>query len=147
MATLTEEDQVYIEICNSLAKLAHCSHRNVGAIIVDEEGKIVGHGYNRTPPDLPFCADGGCRRGLLPPGEGRPDYADCTSMHAEWEALLMAGPFFAHGATMYINSFPCAICFKMIVGARIGRLIWRKIDGTLDQTILPSTEDLEGTRR
>ena len=47
---------------------------------------------------------------------------NCIGVHAEQNALLQAGRD-AEGATLYVNAFPCKICAKLIINARIKRVV------------------------
>jgi dCMP deaminase len=117
-----------IMVCRSLASLARCTHRDVGAIIAIEyhgNVRIVGHGYNRGPKDKPTCIEGGCPRGTLPPGQGQPDYSDCITVHAEMAAMLMAGSALCGGATLYVNSEPCFMCYRVAKSVGIARVVWQ----------------------
>ena len=47
---------------------------------------------------------------------------NCIGVHAEQNALLQAGRD-AEGATLYVNAYPCKICAKLIINARIKRVV------------------------
>jgi len=121
---MTRQDHSFLSVARAFATRANCSHRNVGAVVVSD-GCIIGHGYNKGPDYKITCIQGGCPRGLLPPGEGKQDYSDCITVHAEVAALLMAGTFAAQGATLYVNSEPCFMCYRIAEGAGITRVVWQ----------------------
>lgn len=56
------------------------------------------------------------------PGEG--DYADCTAIHAEANAIIRAGRDRCQGATIYVTRKPCDPCMRLILAAGIIRVIW-----------------------
>jgi dCMP deaminase len=128
----TADDITFMKIAGDFGEFAKCTHRNVGAIIVDRHGQLVGHGFNNIPGKAPRCIDGGCDRGMKPSGEGDPHYMDCESVHAEAGAIWMAGVS-SIGATMYVNSYPCFPCMKLILGARIGRLVHKSEEGHIHE--------------
>ena len=111
-------------VARSIATLARCTHRNVGAVVVADD-RIVGHGYNKGPENRATCINGGCPRGTLPPGQGASDYSDCITVHAEVFAITMAGSAFCTGATMYVNSEPCFMCYRIAEGAGLYRVVWQ----------------------
>lgn len=123
------EDRAFIAVCRSLATLARCTHRDVGAVVVNyglsTEGRIVGHGYNHGPDNKPTCIEGYCPRGTLPPGQGASDYSDCITVHAELSAMIMASEALCEGATLYVNSEPCFMCYRVAEASKIARLVWQ----------------------
>jgi dCMP deaminase len=56
-------DEYYMDIAQAVAKRGDCTRRQVGAVIVDLENRIVSTGYNGTPPGGPSCLKGDCPRG------------------------------------------------------------------------------------
>jgi deoxycytidylate deaminase len=127
----TNRDRTFMEVARALSMMAWCTHRNVGAVVVAQEAgeyRIVGHGYNKGPDRKAICTMGGCPRGQLPPGEGKNDYSDCISVHAEVMAMLMAGSIFCNESTLYVNSEPCFMCYRIAEGSGIARIVW-KTDG------------------
>lgn len=129
MATFTPVDQVMMQVARNFSSLANCTHRNVGAVVVSHDGRIWGHGYNRAADRHKNCSDGGCPRGLLPAGEGRPDYSDCITVHAEVNAIKMAGDSLCEGSSLYVNSYPCLMCWRIAEGSGLWRVIWAEDDG------------------
>jgi dCMP deaminase len=120
-----EQDRDAIAACRSLAAKARCTHRNVGAIVISFGGVISGHGWNKGPEGRPACVDGGCLRGQLPPGQGASDYSDCITVHAEVNAMLMSGLSYCNGSTLYVNSEPCFMCYRIAEVAGIFRVVWQ----------------------
>lgn len=118
------EDRAFMGVARSFATLARCTHRNVGAVVV-ADGRVIGHGYAKGPDYKPTCLEGGCERGKLPAGQGKSDYSDCITVHAEVRAIVMAGEVFCNGATMYVNSEPCFMCYRVAEDAGIYRVIWQ----------------------
>jgi len=112
-------------VAKSISGLARCTHRNVGAVVVSSEGRILGHGYAKGPYGQPTCIQGGCPRGKLPAGQGKSDYSDCITVHAEVGAIVMASPQFWHAATLYVNSEPCFMCYRVAEGSGIYRVVWQ----------------------
>ncbi len=47
---------------------------------------------------------------------------NCIGVHAEQNALIQAGRE-AAGATLYVNSYPCKICAKLIINAGVKKVV------------------------
>ncbi len=110
-----------------LARFSTCSRRQVGAVLVNRENKIVGEGYNGVRSGAVHCVDGGCPRGSL-------SYADapagsdynafpCHAIHAEHNAILLAGVERARGGTLYVTDQPCTQCQNLIDHVGIERVV------------------------
>ena len=135
---ITGTDEQFLTICDTVASEEYCTHRNVGAVVVEPDStygpKVRGQGRNTTVPvNGPLCFEGGCARGQLPRGEGAADYSDCSAVHAEFAAIFSAGPEGCRGATLYVNSLPCTMCWKMIGYSGLARVVWRGADGKVIQ--------------
>lgn len=139
MITVEEED--ILDRCDELSKEKYCSHRNVGAIIVDKDGNEMGKGRNiGVPFSNVSCADGSCPRGLLPAGRGSADYSDCIAVHAEFfaiaQALRRSGLHGIVGSTMYVNSLPCSMCIKQCMAVGVIRIVWHDEAGGAGERLL-----------
>lgn len=61
--------------------------------------------------------DGVCPR--TREGADLSSYTNCVSVHAEASILLAAGLGRAQDSTLYVTSFPCWDCAKLIVHSRV----------------------------
>jgi dCMP deaminase len=80
-------------------------------------------GYNGAPAGLRHCIDMGCIRNekKIPSGE-KQEY--CRGVHAEQNALIQAEDRDKlNGATLYCTHTPCLMCVKMILNAKIKRVV------------------------
>lgn len=105
-------------------KSANCLRHKIGAIIADENRRIISTGYNGTPGNFQPCNEGGCKRCWdvkIPSGE-RLD--ECICIHAEESALLEAGRRRCAGSTLYITHSPCRSCAKKIIHMGIKKVIF-----------------------
>lgn len=118
-------DEIYLEMAKVLAGRAACTRRQVGALVVDADGRIVASGYNGAPSGEKHCTDGGCPRGMLSRDEcaTRSAYDNCVAIHAEANALLRAG-LQAKDATIYITCAPCHECARLVTAAGISRVVY-----------------------
>lgn len=124
-------DEYFLTIASAVATRAKCRRRQVGAIIVDSERRLVSSGYNGFPAGIPDCLEGNCPRGLTRVGEIPPDspYTDpngpgfCPATHAELNALLVSTKS-SKGCTIYVTHSPCPDCQRLIASAGIIRVVW-----------------------
>ena len=99
------DDQFYMMLAIKEAKRAEAMDEvPVGAVVVDETNKVIGHGFNQ-----PIST------------------SDPTS-HAEINAIRMAaenlGNYRLTGASLYVTIEPCIMCMGAIIQARIKRLVF-----------------------
>ena len=113
--------EYYMNICVAASLRSTCMRRKVGAVIV-KDNRILSTGYNGAPSGVPNCIDdcNRCYRSKhnIPSGE----MLDmCFAVHAEQNAIMNAlktGEDLK-GAVIYVNTYPCATCFKLIVQSGI----------------------------
>lgn len=126
-------DDYFLGIAEAVSQRADCTRRKVGFILVDEDHRIIGTGYNGAHPGGPSCLKGECPRGRKSFAERPPltgGYDDCISTHAEPNGLLFARTS-CKGATGYITDPPCKDCRKLLVSAGLKRVVWKDENGTV----------------
>ena len=117
-------DQFFLGVAAAAAARADCSRRQVGAVIVSPDHRVVGFGYNGSPPGEPGClSDGACPRAKEGVPHGRGDYDNCISVHAEANAIMFSNWQERQGSTIYVTHEPCAGCSKLIRGSGIARVV------------------------
>lgn len=121
-------------LAQAVATRGDCRRRKIGAIILDKNHRIIGAGYNGSPPGAPGCLEGHCPRGFMSSEEVPPDSpytggrGECIALHAEVNALMDAGrQRLTSGCVMYCSDKPCPDCEKLIAGFGID-VIWGKPD-------------------
>lgn len=133
-------DTYYLGITKAVSVRADCTRRKVGAVIVDQNDRPLGQGYNGAPPGKPGClSTGACPRGqmslidILPGSSYDTGAGSCIAVHAEVNAVLDAGGRRAClGATMYITSKPCDGCVRIIEAAGIVDVVYLdEVDGAV----------------
>jgi len=105
-----------MKIAQDVALRSTCDRAMVGAVLVREK-HIIATGYNGSPAGLEHCDDIGH---LMVDGH-------CVrTVHAEVNAIIQAAVFgqATKDADCYVTHFPCLNCTKMLINARISRLVY-----------------------
>ena len=123
-------DQYFMEIAAVVAKRSTCLRNQVGAVLVRDK-RILSTGYNGAPAGLEHCDSVGCvREGV----ESGTRHELCRAVHAEQNAIIQAAlhGIGIEGATLYCTHQPCILCAKMMINARISRVVYSESypDGT-----------------
>lgn len=139
-----DKDTYYIDIALAVSKRSTCLKRHYGCVIVKDD-IIIATGYNGSPRGEENCCDTNhCERLNA---QRYTDYENCSSVHAEQNALIAASRDRLIGATVYLacegrrwsninQSFfdwkedeepiPCPICTRMLKNAGITRIVNRR---------------------
>ena len=129
-------DEYFMDMAFLVATRSSCLRRSVGAIIV-KDNRVLTTGYNGVPSNVTHCEVNGCLREQMnvPSGE-RPDIG--RGLHAEQNAIIQASLYGVSiaGATLYCTTKPCSICIKMIMAAKIVRVVYH------DDYMDPLTDEL-----
>jgi dCMP deaminase len=113
-------DEAYMQMAEVWAKRSKANRQQVGALIVKDR-QIISDGYNGMPAGT---VDDVCEE-VVEGGELR---TKREVMHAESNALLKItenGGGGARGATLYITLSPCFDCAKLMLQAKIKRVVFR----------------------
>jgi dCMP deaminase len=95
--------------------------RQIGAVIVTDENRIVATGYNGPPSGYPYTCMSSCPRNLYADATG--DYRNCISIHAEANALMFCDRRERKGGSIYVNEAPCFDCAKLIANSGLARVM------------------------
>ena len=113
--------EYYMNMAVAASLRSTCMRRKVGAVIV-KDNRILSTGYNGAPSGLPNCIDecDRCYRSAhnIPSGQC---LDMCYAVHAEQNAIMNAlktGEDLK-GAVIYVNTYPCVTCFKLILQSGI----------------------------
>ena len=110
----------------------------VGAVIVDEDHKVVSIGYNGFPK--------GCSDDVFPwsrDGESL-DTKYVYVVHAELNAILNS-PRLVKDCTLYVSLFPCHECAKALIQAGI-KDIYYKLNDEVKHEFVTDWVELENKR-
>jgi dCMP deaminase len=117
-------DQYFMEIATVVAKRSTCLRNQVGALFVKNK-RILSTGYNGAPAGLDHCDLVGCARENVESGT---HHELCRAVHAEQNAIIQAAlhGISIEGATLYCTHQPCILCAKMMINARVRKVVYRQ---------------------
>ena len=128
-------------LAEAVSARADCTRRQVGAVLLGPDHRVLGTGYNGYPARQPGClSSGACPRGRLSydqvpagasytSGEGV-----CGAMHAEENAIAWTDRALRIGATLYVTDEPCPNCRRFLSGCGIAAVVWPA--GRIDYTTI-----------
>jgi len=116
-------DEYFLKIASVVAERATCHRHHVGAVAVKNK-HILATGYNGAPAGLKDCLELGCLRDELNIPSGT-RHEICRGIHAEQNVIIQASlhGVSLEGSTIYLTHSPCVLCAKMLVNAKIKRLV------------------------
>ena len=136
-------DEYFMEIAIVVAKRSTCLRNQVGALFVKNK-RILTTGYNGAPAGLDHCDVVGCAREGVQSGTR---HELCRAVHAEQNAIIQAAMhgISIEGATLYCTHQPCILCAKMMINARISRVVYAESypDGTALQFLKQAGIEVE----
>ena len=93
--------------------------------------RILSTGYNGAPAGLDHCDVVDCARENIASGT---HHELCRAVHAEQNAIIQAAlhGISIEGATLYCTHQPCILCAKMMINARVIKVVYQQSypDGT-----------------
>jgi dCMP deaminase len=122
-AARPDVDEYFLKIASVVAERATCLRHHVGAVAVKDK-HILSTGYNGAGAGLKDCLELGCLRDELKIASGT-RHEICRGIHAEQNVIIQASlhGVSLEGATIYCTHSPCILCAKMLVNAKIKRLV------------------------
>lgn len=118
-------DEYFMSIAQLIKVRSICLRRQVGAVAVSKERRILGTGYNGPLPGTPHCDEVGCLRIQLNIPSGQRQEI-CRAQHAEANVCNSAARYGIPlaGSTMYVTDRPCATCVKAMVTSGVERVVF-----------------------
>lgn len=103
----------YLEMASSISKLGTCRRLQVGCVLLSQEGRVVGAGYNGAGPGMPHCKPESCG----------PNNRCLRCAHAEENAVANASdtPYRA-----YVTHEPCGPCTRKLLQAGVREIFYTK---------------------
>ena len=112
-------ESYFMEIADQVATRATCDRKHVGAVVVKDK-RILATGYNGAPAGIPHCSELGHDLILVNGKES------CSrAIHAEINVVAQCAKYGIpmEGATLYVNTYPCYPCFKVLVSGGIKEVV------------------------
>lgn len=107
-------DTYFLTMCAVVSTRSKDPATQHGAVLVDEDHRIIGTGYN-----------GGCRYIEDTALDwGRPAKYEWGVIHAEENALWSADRRKLEGCTLYVTGPPCSRCMMRIAHSGIGKVVF-----------------------
>ncbi|MEE9399075.1 MAG: dCMP deaminase family protein [Dehalococcoidales bacterium] len=121
--TRPDSDEYFLKIASVVAERATCRRHHVGAVAVKNK-HILATGYNGAPSGARDCLELGCLRDELNIPSGT-RHEICRGIHAEQNVIIQASlhGISLEGSIIYATHTPCNLCAKMLVNAKIKRLV------------------------
>jgi len=116
-------DEYFLKIASVVAERSTCRRHHVGAVAVRNK-HMLATGYNGAPSGAKDCLELGCLRDELNIPSGT-RHEICRGIHAEQNTIIQASlhGVSLEGSTIYCTHSPCVLCAKMLVNAKIKRLV------------------------
>ena len=118
-------EEYFMDIAYDVATRSTCLRRQVGAVAVSADNRILGTGYNGAVAGTPHCEETGCLRQKLgiPSGERQ---EICRAQHAEANVCNISAKYgiSLKGATMYVTTQPCVTCMKAMITSGIETIVY-----------------------
>ena len=116
-------DEYFLKIASVVAERSTCLRHHKGAVAVKDK-HILTTGFNGAPSGLKDCLELGCLRNEnnIPSGT-RTEI--CRAIHAEQNVIIQAAlhGISLEGCTIYCTHTPCVLCAKMMVNAKVKRVV------------------------
>ena len=106
----------FLDIARAVSARASCPRAQVGAVLVDDDHRILSTGYNGAPTGTHHCIDVGCLMS--------DDHCQ-RALHAEMNAVGNAARIgvIVKGATLYlVGKDACVECKKVLAAAGVYRI-------------------------
>ncbi len=115
--------------------------RQIGAVLV-KEGNILFRAHSRHLPSVQHLAAFGDPRSNFDAGEHQDIY---TSIHAEADIVAQAARqgISIDGASLYVSTFPCSNCARLLTEAGIKKIFYAKGYSRLDAEELLTNAGIE----
>jgi dCMP deaminase len=107
------------------ARRSTCKRREVGCVLLNARGHVMGTGYNGVAAGQPHCNDTwrpyqACPAASAPSGTG---LDGCQAIHAEQNALLQCRDPWSID-TCYVTASPCVTCIKLLLNTSCKRIVF-----------------------
>lgn len=123
-------NEKFMKIAHEVSNTSTCARfgKKNGAVIVDEENRILATGYNGAPEMIKSCKEKGYCFRKKNNIESGTRVEECFALHAEQSALMQAAKegVSVEGATLYIIRKPCVTCLKLLLSSGIKKVFYQE---------------------
>ena len=121
--TRLDSDEYFLKIASVVAERSTCRRHHVGAVAVRDK-HILATGYNGAAAGARDCLELGCLRDEMNIPSGT-RHEICRGIHAEQNVIIQAGlhGISLEGSAIYATHTPCILCAKMLVNAKVKKLV------------------------
>ncbi len=113
-------DKYFSMMALVVASRSTCVRRKVGCVLVSEENRVIGTGYNGVARGLDHCIDHPCPGANASSGQ---DLDGCEAIHAEVNALInCSDPFEIR--YVFVTASPCISCTKLLMNTPCRKLFY-----------------------
>ena len=124
-------NKYFLDIAEVVRTRSDCLTRDVGAVLVNANNRIIATGYNGSPKGIKNCNEGGCERctlskqGKIASGQ---QLDKCIRVHAEENAIIQAANegISTNLATCYCTNLPCVHCAKILIQAGVKNVYYKE---------------------
>lgn len=120
MSLRPNRDSYFLQMTALVASRATCARRQVGCVLVNEEGHVLSTGFNGVHRGAIHCIDTPCAGAHLPSGQG---LSVCEAIHAEQNALLQCRNI-NEIHTAYVTASPCISCMRLLANTSVKRIVF-----------------------
>ena len=122
--TRPSRDETMMDLAFTIAKRSTCPRREVGAVLVDVHGRVIGMGHNGVARGEPHCSEGSFCGGEN--HEHGVNLIACVAAHAEMNALLFC-PDIMRIDTLYVTASPCSMCIRYLLNSSCRTIVYREL--------------------
>lgn len=115
----------FMDLAVAASERGTCDRKKVGAVLVLDK-RLIATGYNGALPGQSHCDEVGHDLVETLDHLGRPKPNCVRTVHAEANVIAQAARFgvATQGATLYVNTYPCWPCFRLLASAGVTRVVY-----------------------
>lgn len=125
---MKNENEFFMTVANMAKMQSTCASVHVGAVIT-KDNRIISFGYNGVPQHNTHCNEIFDSTQMSNPQyrAKHHDFSELNEVHAEINAIVFAWKNESNldGSTMYVTTFPCHNCAKVIAISGIKRVVYQ----------------------
>lgn len=112
-----------MEMTALVATRATCKRRQVGCVLINQQGHVLATGYNGVHSGAVHCTDVPCPGANQPSGQG---LHLCQAIHAEQNALIQCRNI-NEIHTAYVSTSPCVACVRLLANTGVRRIVFAEV--------------------